>query len=81
MQFRLGIQGLCAIAVMAVIIFHLKPAWLPNGFVGVVIFLVISGYLIASILLKKAELECRLSATACYFYTSRFERIVRFYFQ
>jgi len=41
MQFRPDIQGLRAIAVLAVIIFHLNPAWLPGGFVGVDVFLVI----------------------------------------
>jgi len=81
MQFRPDIQGLRAIAVLAVIIFHLNPAWLPGGFVGVDIFLVISGYLIASILLhKKTKPDYRLAATLSYFYTSRFKRIVPAYF-
>lgn len=34
MQFRPDIQGLPAVAVLAVIIFHLNPALLPGGFVG-----------------------------------------------
>ena len=81
MQFRPDIQGLRAIAVLAVIIFHLNPAWLPGGFVGVDVFLVISGYLIASILLqKKAKPEYRLATTLSYFYTSRFKRIAPAYF-
>ena len=81
MQFRPDIQGLRAIAVLAVIIFHLNPAWLPGGFVGVDIFLVISGYLIASILLhKKIKPDYRLATTLSYFYTSRFKRIVPAYF-
>lgn len=81
MQFRPDIQGLRAIAVLAVIIFHLNPALLPGGFVGVDIFMVISGYLIASILLqKKAKPEYRLATTLSYFYTSRFKRIAPAYF-
>src|SRR5690554_930590 len=81
MQFRPDIQGLRAIAVLAVIIFHLNPAWLPGGLVGVDIFLVISGYLIASILLhKKIKPGYRLATTLSYFYTSRFKRIVPAYF-
>src|SRR5690606_30960463 len=81
MQFRPDMQGLRAIAVLGVIIFHLNPAWLPGGFIGVDIFLVISGYLIASILLhKKNKPDYRLAATLSYFYTSRFKRIVPAYF-
>lgn len=53
MQFRRDIQGLRAIAVLLVMLFHFNPAWLPGGFVGVDVFLVISGYLIVSILLEK----------------------------
>lgn len=81
MNFRTDIQGLRAVAVLSVIIFHLNPAWLPGGFVGVDIFLVISGYLIASILLhKKAKADYCLSATLIYFYSSRFKRIAPAYF-
>lgn len=79
--FRQDIQGLRAIAVLAVIIFHLNPAWLPGGFVGVDIFLVISGFLIGSILLhKKAKPEYKLLSTLNYFYISRLKRIVPAYF-
>lgn len=52
-DYRPDIQGLRAVAVFAVILFHVNPAWLPGGFVGVDVFLVISGYLIATILLNK----------------------------
>jgi len=51
---RLDIQGLRAIAVLSVVVFHLRPLWLPGGFVGVDIFFVISGYLITSHLVKEA---------------------------
>lgn len=81
MQFRRDIQGLRAIAVLAVIVFHFNPAWLPGGFVGVDIFLVISGYLISSILLhKKNKPEYQLLPTLNYFYTSRIKRIVPAYY-
>jgi peptidoglycan/LPS O-acetylase OafA/YrhL len=50
-----AIDGLRAIAVLAVFFFHLQRGLLPGGFVGVDIFFVISGYLITSILLRECE--------------------------
>lgn len=50
---RKDIQGLRAIAVIAVLIFHFWPNRLPGGYVGVDIFFVISGFLITLHLLKK----------------------------
>jgi peptidoglycan/LPS O-acetylase OafA/YrhL len=47
------IDGLRALAVLAVIVFHLDPAWLPGGFLGVDIFFVISGFLITSIIVRE----------------------------
>lgn len=79
-NYRSDIQGLRAIAVLAVMLFHYNPAWLPGGFVGVDIFLVISGFLIVSILLKKKEQKnYLLTATLKYFYGSRLKRIVPAY--
>ena len=81
MQFRNDIQGLRAVAVLAVIAFHLNSAWLPGGFVGVDVFLVISGFLIASILIKKKDAEgYQLGTTLNYFYTSRIKRIAPAYY-
>lgn len=80
-NYRSDIQGLRAIAVLAVMLFHFNPALLPGGFVGVDVFLVISGYLITSILLdKKAQSDYRLSSTLRYFYISRIKRIAPAYF-
>jgi len=80
-HYRSDIQGLRAIAVLAVMVFHYNPTWLPGGFIGVDVFLVISGFLITSILLKKkAQPGYTLSATFKYFYSSRLKRIAPAYF-
>ena len=73
---RDDIQGLRAIAVLAVIVFHLNSAWLPGGFIGVDIFFVISGFLMASIKLRQ---EQRGAFSFVDFYISRMRRIVPAY--
>lgn len=71
-NYRPDIQDLRAIAVLVVILFHFNPAWLLGGFVGVDVFLVVSGYLIVSILLeKKAQPHYQLSNTLRHFYVSQ----------
>lgn len=49
-QHRRDIDGLRALAILAVVVFHMAPKILPSGFIGVDIFFVISGYLITSII-------------------------------
>jgi len=51
-KFRDDINGLRAIAVISVLIFHYSYNWLPGGFVGVDIFFVISGFLMTSIIFR-----------------------------
>lgn len=48
-----GLDGFRAIAVTAIIIFHMNPNWLPGGFLGVDTFFVISGYLITALLISE----------------------------
>jgi peptidoglycan/LPS O-acetylase OafA/YrhL len=53
LQYRPDIDGLRAVAVLAVVAFHAFPSLLPGGFVGVDIFFAISGYLIGYIVLTE----------------------------
>ncbi len=48
-----GLDGLRALAVIAVIVYHGNPSWLRGGFLGVEVFFVISGYLISMLLLSE----------------------------
>ncbi|MFV0252273.1 MAG: acyltransferase family protein, partial [Beutenbergiaceae bacterium] len=53
--FRPEVQGLRAIAVGVVVLFHLWPLRMPGGYVGVDVFFVISGFLITSHLYREVE--------------------------
>ncbi|MDA0811600.1 MAG: acyltransferase family protein [Verrucomicrobia bacterium] len=53
--YRPEIEGLRALAVSAVVLFHFKPEWLEGGFVGVDVFFVISGFLITSIIVRQID--------------------------
>jgi peptidoglycan/LPS O-acetylase OafA/YrhL len=48
-----GLDGMRAVAVALVVVYHLFPAMLPSGFIGVDVFFVISGFLITSLLLRE----------------------------
>ncbi|HBO5502851.1 TPA: acyltransferase [Pseudomonas aeruginosa] len=73
LAYRPEIDGLRAIAVLPVILFHVGLSQFSGGFVGVDVFFVISGYLITSILLKERQ-ENKLSILK--FYERRARRIL-----
>ena len=50
-----SLDGIRALSVLAVIIYHANKIWLPGGFLGVEVFFVISGYLITLLLLAESE--------------------------
>lgn len=70
-KYRPDIDGLRAVAVLGVLIFHAFPKSLKGGFVGVDVFFVISGYLITSIIYK----ECSSGFSFYNFYVRRIKRI------
>nr|WP_308430475.1 acyltransferase family protein [Alcaligenes pakistanensis] len=73
MKYRSDIDGLRALAVLSVLIFHLNSEWLPGGFIGVDVFFVISGFLISQIIKNEVQ-EGRF----CFFdfYKRRIRRIL-----
>ena len=54
-QYIPAIDGLRAVAVIAVMFYHLGFTWIPGGFLGVDLFFVISGYVITRLLLDSIE--------------------------
>jgi peptidoglycan/LPS O-acetylase OafA/YrhL len=77
LEYRPAIDGLRALAVLSVFIFHLNHNWLPGGFVGVDVFFVISGYLITSIIYKECQKD---SFSLRKFYQRRIARIFPAFF-
>ena len=73
-QYIPAIDGLRAIAVMAVLFYHLGFKWIPGGFLGVDLFFVISGYVITRLLLDSIERSGGLDLRA--FYLARVRRLL-----
>ena len=78
MPYRPEIDGLRAIAVLSVVLYHFGVPGLGGGFVGVDIFFVISGYLIGGILWGEHARTGRVSLLA--FYVRRFRRLAPAFF-
>ncbi len=69
-----GLDGLRAIAVIGVLLYHAGVGWIPGGFLGVDLFFVISGFLITSLLLAESDLTGRISLR--HFYLRRARRLL-----
>lgn len=73
MAFRKDINGLRAIAVIAVVLFHFNPTWVSGGFAGVDVFFVISGFLMTGIIFRGLEKD---DFSILKFYVARANRII-----
>ena len=73
MNFRKDINGIRAIAVIAVLLFHFNSSWLQGGFAGVDVFFVISGFLMTGIIFRGIEQE---NFSILKFYVARANRII-----
>ncbi|ANS79241.1 lipopolysaccharide modification acyltransferase [Serinicoccus hydrothermalis] len=69
-----GLDGLRALAILAVLAFHFVPAALPGGFLGVDVFFVVSGFLITTLLLR--EIDSRGRVDLLNFWRRRARRLV-----
>lgn len=73
MVYRKDINGLRAIAVIAVMFFHFNASWVPGGFAGVDVFFVISGFLMTGIIFRGLEQK---NFSLAKFYLARANRII-----
>ncbi|CAB3391326.1 membrane protein of unknown function [Kyrpidia spormannii] len=69
-----GLDGLRALAVLAVLAYHLNPGWAPGGMLGVGVFFVLSGYLITDLLAEEWRQTGRIDLRD--FWMRRFRRLI-----
>lgn len=72
--FRADVEGLRAVAIGLVLIYHAGVPFLPGGFVGVDVFFVVSGFLITGLLVREVERSGTVSMTR--FYARRAKRLL-----
>jgi peptidoglycan/LPS O-acetylase OafA/YrhL len=74
-ETRIGaLDGLRAFAVLAVVVYHFEPSWLPAGYLGVDVFMVVSGFIVTRLLVREREHNGRVRLGA--FWGRRFRRLV-----
>jgi peptidoglycan/LPS O-acetylase OafA/YrhL len=69
-----GLDGLRALAIVGVLVYHLNASWLPGGFLGVDVFFVVSGFLITTLLLRERERTGRIALSQ--FWVRRARRLL-----
>ncbi len=74
LKFRPDVEGLRAVAVVLVVLFHAGVSWFRGGYIGVDVFFVVSGFLITGLLLREHERRGRISLPG--FYARRARRIL-----
>ena len=72
--FRPDVEGLRAVALGLVLLYHAGVPWFPGGYVGVDVFFVVSGFLITGLLLREAERHGKVSLLR--FYGRRARRLL-----
>lgn len=76
MTFRPDIEGLRALSILFVVVYHFFPALLPGGYVGVDVFFVVSGYLITLSLLEDRGRGLGVRASLAAFWSRRARRLL-----
>ena len=72
-NYRLEVDGLRGIAVVAVILYHFNSDWLPGGYLGVDVFFALSGFLITQVLYFEFQRNSKVQLTD--FYIRRIKRL------